>query len=168
MDQRRILFLLGGLAVFTVLLVIGMDVALRYVPPPAQNILPPQNANDEKIRIEHPGGGSDTKVNILDEAPLDSRAIMYTETGFSPKETTIKITDSIGCLITVQNKTALPLRVGVNPHNVTGDPGADYGEITTGETGILDVRYTGLPGVALHDHAKPENEFHVTYGEGCQ
>jgi hypothetical protein len=168
MNQRRILFLLGGLAIFTVLLVIGVDVALRYVPPPTQNVLPPQNIEDKKIHIENPSGGNDTKVNILDEVPSDSRAITYTEAGFSPKEITIKITDSVGCLITIQNKTGVPLRVGVSPHNPAGDPGADYGEIISGETGILDVRYTGLPGVTLHDHAKPGNEFHVAYGEGCQ
>lgn len=167
MNQRRIIFLLGGLAIFTALLIIGVDVGLRFLATPTQNTIPPQNTENDSIRIENPGGGSNTKVEILDEVPSDPRAILYTETGFSPKEITINITDSIGCLITVLNKTKDPLRVGISPHTQAGDPGANYGEIAFGETGILDVRYVGLPGVSLHNHEKPSSEFHVTYGEGC-
>ena len=169
-DNRKLFIIFGGLAVFVVLLVVGVNTALKLIPAPKiQSGGTAPIKNNGTIRIEAPDGNKNTKVNILDQSPPDPRAITYTENGFSVQNVTVSINDSIGCLITIINNTALPLHVGVGPHNPSGnDPGANYGDITPGESGILDPRYTGLAGITLHNHAKPVNELTVTYGEGCK
>ncbi len=169
MSQQKIFILLGGLALFAIMLVIGVNALLKSVPVGNQpksktNAIAPPGST---IRIEAPNGDPNAKVNILDTSPEDPRLVTYTENGFSPNAVTVKITDSVGCLVTIRNKTTRSVRVGVNPHNPAGDPGANYGEIAPNEDSIIDPRYTGLPGIILHDHAKPANELAVSYGAGC-
>ena len=158
----------GGLVAFLVILVFGVNEILKHIPTKKAS-LPSTSipAAGNNLKIEAPNGTKDTKVQIIDRPPDDPRVITYTEAGFSPNAITIKARDSMGCLISVKNATAKPLHVGVSPHNPAGDPGANYGNIAPNEDGILDVRYTGLTQITLHDHAKPQNQFTVTYGEGC-
>jgi len=49
-----------------------------------------------------------------------------------------------------------------------GDPGADYGAIAPGGSGLLDTRYPGFAEMTLHSHMTPAHEFTVVYGEGCK
>ena len=113
------------------------------------------------------GQDQDAPSCKIQSGAVNRRPITYTADGFTPKNVTISETDDIGCLITVINKSALAIRVGANPHDEKGDPGSDYGIINPGQTGIMDVRYTGLSELTLHNHFNPAHEFAVVYGEGC-
>ncbi|MDP3727689.1 MAG: hypothetical protein Q8R35_03585 [bacterium] len=165
--DKKVIFFFSGLALFTAALVLGADFFLRRVPvpPPPALPLPPiidEGAND--------GGsnGDGGAVYHIQKGTVDHRPIRYTAAGFSPTHIIIQETDDLSCLITVVNQSDAPLRVGVNPHDPAGDPGANYGEITPGKAGILDVRYSGLLEVSLHNHQNPGHEFSVEYGPGCQ
>lgn len=165
--QRHVLFFVG-LALFAALLVLGTNAALKLVPPEERarepKTLPPIDAT---VRIETPDNSSSVRTNII-ESPVDSRPINYTATGFTPAELTVRSSDPIGCIITVTNLTAQPIRVAVGPHAASGDPGVNYGQLMPGETGIYDILYPGLTEISLHNHLRPELEMKITYGEGCR
>ncbi len=173
-DKKLMLFF-GGLAVFVVLLIIGIDFALKLVPVPvpppagpdgavgADGLPPLGNGESEIVPTKESGG-----VFRIQEGTVDHRPIRYTEEGFSPRAITIRASDDLGCLITVVNQSNASLRVGVGPHDPAGDPGANYGEIQPGRAGVLDVRYSDRAGVSLHSHSRPEHEFSVVYGDGCK
>lgn len=160
LKTKRAIFFLGGIAAFALVLVVGVNVLLRRVepayipPPPAENEPPPEENDEAEFRIQ--------------KEFLDSRPVTYTLDGFSPQTLTIQEGDSAGCMISVLNRSDSAIKVGVSPHDPAGDPGADYGEISPGNTGILDVRYSGLAEISLHNHFRPEHGFTVTYGPGCE
>lgn len=161
MDKKLIIFF-SGLALFAAALVLGANFFLRRIPaPPPPQPLPALQG--ETAMPDENGEG----VFRIQKGTVDRRPIRYTAEGFSPARIVIQETDDLGCLITVVNQSAAPLRVGVGPHDPAGDPGANYGEITPGAAGILDVRYSGLLEVTLHNHAHPAHEFVAAYGPGC-
>lgn len=167
-SNRKLAFLLGGLGFFAALLVFGTNAVLERIPtgpplPPPR--LPPLDAG---IRFEGPNPNAGPRTNIVDAEVTDPRQVTYGTGGFSPVEVTIQASDPVGCLITVINRSASTIRVGVNPHAASGDPGADYGELLPNERGIYDIRYPGLTEVILHNHARPAHEFKVIYGQGCR
>ncbi len=165
--NKKALLFFGGLAIFAVLLVVGVNFALKFVPVPPPVLpqsLPPLDNNGAKVApVEERGG-----VFRVQEGTVDHRPIRYTAEGFSPRSITIQSSDDLGCLITVVNQSDVPLRVGVSPHDAPGDPGANYGEIQPGRAGVLDTRYSDLDGISLHSHSRPEHEFAVMYGVGCR
>src|SRR3989338_9895248 len=169
---RNLLLLFGGLFLFAVFLIVGTNVLLRRIEPapaPPANPLPAIKRGEVKMRIEGPGGAPDTGVRFIEPgAVADPRPVIYTEAGSAPGRVTVSATDAVGCLVTVINRSAAPLRVGVNPHSPAGDPGADYGAIAPGGSGLLDTRYPGFAEMTLHSHMTPAHEFTVVYGEGCK
>lgn len=172
-EPKKLAILFGGLTLLVVILILGTNALLERVPqtqPLEGSALPPIRT-DTNIRIQAPGGtegGREGPIYEIQSGALDDRPVMYTAVGFSPQELTIRAGDAIGCVITVTNRNAAPLRVRVGPHDPAGDPGADYGSITPGQTGILDVRYPGLQEIIMHSHDHPEHTFLVHYGEGCR
>ena len=158
---RKLVIFFGGLALFAVALAVTVNFALTRMPAeePRGGALPPL----EQEPVPTPGA-----VRFVNPGAADERPISYTDAGFSPREVAIQARDAVGCLISVINRSSRSLRVGVSPHAAGGDPGADYGEIAPGATLLLDVRYPGLVSVALHNHAKPEQDFTVHYEEGCK
>lgn len=173
-EPKRLAILFGGLTLLVVILILGTNALLERVPhtqPSEGSPLPPIR-RDTDIRIQAPGdkGPGRTKGPIYEikNSGVDDRPVTYTESGFTPAEFTIRSSDPIGCVITVTNKSVSSLRVRVGPHDPAGDPGADYGSIAPGQTGILDVRYPGLQEIILHSHDQPEQTFLVRYGEGCR
>ncbi len=167
--NQRLIFFFGGLAVFVALLAAGTNLFLKRIPvePGGQPVLPPAAV---EVRPERPEESEENggRYRFSPPGTVDPRAITYTEDGFRPNTLTIRATDPIGCLITVINRSGRKIRVGVSPHREGGDPGADYGELTPGETGTYDVRYPGLSAVALHSHTHPGHGFTVVYGPGCR
>lgn len=166
-----------GLTLGAVVIVAGTILALRQVvPPPSSPVelppLPEVAPAGGTIRVEPPGGSGLTPpgapLQIIEPVEGDPNPIRYTGQGFAPIEKTIRLSDALGCLLTMVNDAREPLRVGVSPHADAGDPGADYGVILPGESQLLDVRYPGLSAIALHNHAIPAHSFRVTYGTGCQ
>ena len=172
-DKKKIAIFFGILALVAAALIFGTNYALKLIPAEKEArrnaTLPPpdvnRNMNMEDRRDS--GQGRDAPAFKIQSGAVDRRPIIYTANGFAPKSLTISDTGDIGCLITVVNKSALAIRVGVNPHDEKGDPGSDYGIINPGQTGIMDVRYTGLSELTLHNHFNPAHEFAVVYGEGC-
>lgn len=165
--NRKLIFFFSGLMLFAALLVIGTNFLLELVPAeekPVRRTLPPIEAEKNDMMPD----GREGPLFRIQRGAVDLRPIIYTSGGFEPVHRTIQSSDDIGCLITVVNKSAAVLRIGVNPHDERGDPGANYGEIQPGETGILDVRYPGLVTITLHSHSQPEHEFSIAYGQGCQ
>src|SRR3989344_4398638 len=163
MNKKLILFF-SGLALFTAVLVLSADFFLGRIPapPPASPELqrdePPQPLPALPEKGAMPNEDDGTAFHIQ-EGIVDHRPVRYTVTGFSPRRIIIQETDDLGCLITVVNQSDAPLRVGVNPHDPAGDPGANYGEITPGKASILDVRYSSLQEITLHSHSDPMHEF---------
>lgn len=170
-DKKKIAIFFGSLTLVAAVLVFGTNYALKFIPAEEnmkQNtILPPPDVNINIENTQDDGQSQDAPVFQIQSGAVDRRPIIYTSDGFAPKNVTIKQSDDIGCLITVVNKSPLAIRVGVNPHDEKGDPGVDYGILGPGGTGVMDVRYTGLDGLTLHDHLNPAHEFSVIYGEGC-
>lgn len=165
-NKKAILFF-GGLAAFAILLAVGVNFALKLVPVPppvSPQSLPPLGSDEIEDVVPEERGG----VFHIQEGTLDHRPIRYTQEGFSPRSITIQASDDLGCLTTVVNQSDAPLRVGVSPHGLAGDPGANYGEIAPGRAGVLDTRYSDLVGITLHNHGHPEHEFSVVYGHGCK
>ncbi|MBI4132641.1 MAG: hypothetical protein HY473_00880 [Candidatus Sungbacteria bacterium] len=164
--SKKLFLLLGGAAAFAILLILGTNALLKLIPagnPGTQEILPGIQSDPNQTGIPR-----EPDTQTVEPGVLDRRPIIYTADGFQPARVTVSITDEgTGCLITVTNRTASPLKVGVNPHAAAGDPGADYGFIQPGQTSILDVRYSGLSEITLHDHQNPAHEFTVVYGQGC-
>ncbi len=168
MTAKKHIILFSGLTVFTVILFFGVNFWLKRLSPkgPSSPATPPPipqeksgtNPKDsDKIRVIRP------------DAVGDKRPIFYNDTGFQPKEITIKLKDEVvGCLITVQNKSGKTILVGLNPHLASGDRGVNYRELAPSEIGIYDVRYVGFTEAKLHNHYKPEHEMKVIYGEGCK
>lgn len=169
--KKKIAIFFGILALAAAALIFGTNYLLKLIPAeggPKQNtFLPPPDVNINMEDTRDSGQGQDAPVFQIQSGAVDLRPIIYTANGFAPKSVTIRETDDIGCLITVVNKNVLAIRVGVSPHDEKGDPGVDYGILNPGETGIMDVRYTGLGELALHNHFNPAHEFSVVYGEGC-
>lgn len=165
MSQKNIAILIGTLAIAAIVIFGVTYIALELIPDSPQ--INQTATTTDGIAPPSPNTPNDN-TRIFKTAPKDPRAVIYTTSGFSRSEVTMHITDTIGCLVTIENKTTSPLRVGVGPHNASGDPGANYGEILPGELGILDPRYPGLDDVSLHDHDRPSNEFRVIYGTGCK
>ena len=142
---------IGIAALFAAVLIGGTWLALKAIPDP-----------ETKTPLDIP-------QNEPAPIPADPRSIRYDRNGFHPTQLEVKITDPLGCLISIQNATSKPLTVRVGPHNPSGeDPGSQYSPIAPGETEIFDVRYTVLGGITLHDHENPDREIAVTYGEGCR
>lgn len=172
-SKKKLILLFGGIVLFAAVLILGTNMLLKLVPQeqkPEGSALPPIQT-DTNIKIQAPGGtgtGREGPVYEIKSGAPDDRPIQYTTAGFSPQELTIRSSDVIGCVITVTNKSDAPLRVRVGPHDSVRDPGADYGIIASGETGILDVRYPGLTEIIMHNHDRPEHTFLVRYGEGCR
>lgn len=165
-NNKKAAWFFGGLIVFVVILIAGTNITLKSVPteePAAKTSLPPLDRTREDDSYK-----KGTEYNITGSKIIDSRAIIYTDSGFAPPVTVIKANDAIGCLVTVENHSSRRVRVGVNPHRDAGDPGANYGELAPGETGIYDVRYPGFSEISLHNHFNPAQEFAVVYGEGCR
>lgn len=165
-NNKKTIWFFGGLAAFAAVLIAGTNIILKSVPaekPTAETSLPPLDRTREDKPYE-----KGTEYNVTGSKIIDSRAIIYTDSGFAPPITIIKANDAIGCLITVENHSSRRIRVGVNPHREAGDPGADYGELAPGETGIYDVRYPGFSEISLHNHFEPLHGFAVVYGEGCR
>ncbi len=163
---KTLLWFFGGLLAFAVILIAGTNVILKSVPteqPATNTSLPPLDRTHEN---QPPKGG--TQYNITDANVTDPRAIIYTNAGFALSTTTIKASDPVGCVITVENHSNRTIRVGVNPHRDAGDPGADYGELAPGAVGIYDVRYPGFSEISLHNHFQAAHGFTVIYGEGCR
>lgn len=164
-DTKKLALFFGGLAVFAAVLIAGANFLLKRVPtPPAPQPLPALKSEDSDAALEGDGGA----VFHIQEGTVDRRPVRYTHDGFSPARIIIQETDDLGCPITVLNQSDAPLRVGVNPHDPAGDPGANYGDIAPGKAGVLDVRYSGLQEITLHNHSNPAHEFTVVYGVGCQ
>lgn len=160
----------GSLLALAAILVFATNWLLTRIspaPPTAPATILP--SPDVDLRLESPAGNGDTSFTIQ-RGSIDPRPITYTEEkGFNPPRFEIRNDGPIGCLITVLNKSDARLRVGVDPHDPSGDPGADYGEIPPGGSALLDVRYPGLESVGLHNHLKPETSgLWVSYGEGCR
>ena len=157
----------GALALFPLVLVMGTNAVLRWLPatPEEDNrgsVLPPPN---EDASQAPPNGGT----RIIETAPHDPRAVTYTDAGFSTRSITIRADDPLGCAMTIRNETAKTITIRVGPHNANGeDPGFPYQPIAPKETSILDVRYAGLSSITIHDHARPQFELTVHYGEGCR
>lgn len=172
--NKKLVLLFASIALFAAALILGTNALLERVPhtePRAGSPLPPIR-RDTDIRIQAPGdqgpGSTTGPIYEIKNGAPDDRPVLYTAAGFSPAELTIRSSDPIGCVITVTNTSAAPLRVRVGPHDPAGDPGADYGSIAPGQTGILDVRYPGLQEIILHSHDRPAHTFLVRYGEGCR
>lgn len=165
-ETKKLVLFLGGIAAFAALLVVGADIFLRFVPTeqPAGAALPPV---EQSPSAPHAPGASEPG-RISKPGLRDNRPIIYTDAGFQPQEITVKRGDSLGCLISVTNASSQTVRVGVNPHASTGDPGANYDTLAPGEMGIYDVRYPGMSAITLHNHLNPAHEFRVIYGEGCK
>lgn len=157
--SKQLILFFGGLALFTALLVFGMHTVLNFIPASPSAAEPPSGASTP--------GSSENEVRTVNVADSDPRQITYTDLGFSPSTVTVKASDSLGCVITVRNKTNKVIHIGVSPHDPKGDPGANYGDLAPGEIGIYGVSYPGLTEVTLHNHLRPEHEFRVVYGEGC-
>lgn len=165
-NNKKAVWFFGGLLAFAVILIAGTNITLKSVPaeePATETSLPPLDRTRENKPYE-----KGTEYNIIGSEITDPRAVIYTDAGFAPPGTVIKANDAIGCLITVENHSSRRIRVGVNQHREAGDPGADYGELAPGETGIYDVRYPGFSEISLHNHFQPAQEFAVVYGEGCR
>ncbi len=167
-QNKKLIIFFAGLIGVAIVLVLGVNFLLKLVPVEEESsgrILAPPEA---KVRLEGPDGKEAPVYRIIEPDAADTRPITYTAAGFSPSLVTIRASDPIGCLITVINRSSAPIRVGVNPHNPAGDPGANYGETPPGQTGILDVRYPGLTEISLHGHPNVAHEFRVIYGQGCR
>ena len=168
---QKLMLLLGGALLFAAFLIAGTNALLKLVPQaepagPAETLAPPGEGH---IRFEGPDERQSPKTFFIEPGQVqDPRPVTYTDAGFQPTELIVQASDAVGCLITVINRTVTPLRVGVNPHAVSGDPGADYGELAPGESGLYDVRYPGLTEVILHNHARPAQELKIIYGTGCK
>ena len=163
---RKLLVFFGGLAVFALALILGATAILRRLAQEAPGGGAPLPGLSAPAPQPPRGDGSATYE--IQRGTVDRRPIIYRDTGFTPAEITIRANDDIGCLITIVNKSESPLRVGVNPHNPSGDPGANYGLIAPGETAVLDPRYPGLEAVSLHNHFNPAPGFRVVYAESCK
>ncbi len=168
-ENKKLILFFCGLGLGVLLLIVVTNALLKLVPSPEHE------RGGELPEIESdrppatPGSGGEPKTEQAKPGIIDRRPITYTASGFSPTSVTVRISDEgVGCLITVVNRTDAPLKIGVSPHEDTGDPGADYGFIQPGETGILDVRYLGLSEITLHSHQNPAQEFRVIYGQGCK
>lgn len=166
-DKKTIVIFFGGLALAVLVLVLGANFLLKLVSVEEKPASAPALLPKIDINLKSPEEKQEPSFQIQKGA-VDKRPIIYTSEGFRPKNVIIQASDDIGCLITVVNQSPAVLRVGVNPHSPAGDPGADYGLIQPGETGILDVRYPGLNEIMLHNHLNPTHEFSVQYGEGCK
>ncbi len=172
--NKKLIFLFAGAALFAAALILGVNALLARLPhaPPSEGSPLAPIRRDTDIRIRAPGdkgpGRTTGPIYEIKNGGVDDRPVTYTAAGFTPAELTIRSSDPIGCVITVTNTSAAPLRVRVGPHDPAGDPGADYGSIAPGQTGILDARYPGLQEIVLHSHDQPEHTFLVRYGEGCR
>lgn len=164
-ETQKLVLFFGSLALFAAVLAIGTNLLLKSLPQDGASevTLPPV-----KTEGERPPESDGARTKVIAPGTVDPRAIRYTETGFEPVLVTIRASDPIGCLISVINRSQRPIRLGVNPHAETGDPGANYGELAPAETGIYDVRYAGFVEILLHNHSAPSHELKVMYGASCQ
>jgi len=80
----------------------------------------------------------------------------------------VRASDSVGCLITIVNKTDKIVKIGVSPHGPAGDPGANYREIAPSAEGLYDVRYPEMNEIKIHAHPNIRHTMRVIYGEGCR
>lgn len=164
MYTRKTWFIIGALGVFVAVLIVGTDILLRRIPPVTEHTdtLPPPGDQ----RSSPPTDGNTHFINAI---PSDPRMVTYTATGFSVPVITIRARDAIGCAMTITNTTNISVTFGIGPHNAKGkDPGFPYQPVMPGETAVLDVRYAGISSVTLHDHARPQFELTIRYGEGCR
>ncbi|MBI4132232.1 MAG: hypothetical protein HY474_01225 [Candidatus Sungbacteria bacterium] len=162
MASKQLILFFGGLALFAVLLTFGANFFLRRI-----HVEPPQPFTPLPISSGGSQESDDGGMFQIQKGTVDRRPVRYGPDGFSPRTIAIHESDDLGCLITVINQSDAPLKVGASPHDPAGDPGANYGEIAPGKAGVLDVRYSGLTEIMLHNHASPAHEFVVTYGPGC-
>ena len=167
LPAKKLLFFFGGLTIFAAALAVGVNFLLLRLTPQEECcgvILPAIQYGDTP-----PQNGSDgVETRIIVPRTADPRAVSYTVSGFEPHEVTVRSGDLLGCLITVVNRSTLGMRLGVNPHDPSGDPGANYGDLIPGQVGIYDVRYSGFDVILLHNHLNPAQEFRVRYGDGCR
>ncbi|MFY9462402.1 MAG: hypothetical protein WAP51_04340 [Candidatus Sungiibacteriota bacterium] len=94
--------------------------------------------------------------------------VIYDGQAFRPARVLRDGSGSIGCIVVLVNRSIIPLRIGLNPHNPAGDPGPNYGTIAPGDKLIFDPRFVGITGLRFHNHASPEQEFFIELGPKCQ
>ena len=108
-----------------------------------------------------------TQIREPNESELTPQVI-YDGQVFRPARVLRDGSGSIGCLVVLVNRSIVPLRIGLNPHNPAGDPGPNYGTIAPGDKLIFDPRFVGITGFRFHNHANPQQEFFIELGPKCQ
>lgn len=110
-------------------------------------------------------GGSQT--TIRDNAELETAVVTYDGSKFSPEK--VSITSEPGnqsCLLTVVNKSFVPLSIRLSPHDPKDERGFPYPAVLPGEQSIIDPRYR-IPEISFHNHEKPNESFSISLAEGC-
>lgn len=156
MNDMSIKQLLKFFAVITLIIavfIVGAYLFLRW----AVNVEAP---------IEKPGKAP-SPVETPSGAVLTPQVIYDGQT-FQPSRVLRDGSGSIGCIVVLINRSALPLHIGLNPHNSAGDPGPNYPIIAPGDKLQFDPRFIGIKGLSLHNHDNPQQEFFIEFGPKCQ
>jgi|SRR3989344_5667219 len=114
---------------------------------------------------------ADGAVNVQSDENIDEvveNRIIYTETGFSPKEISIAADRGLGCSVNVINRSNRSLNLGLSPHKEAKDPGREYPPIAQGDRLLFDPRFTGFTELSFHDHERPALEFTVKFDKSCR
>lgn len=153
---KQVAAFFGVIALIIAVFVLGADFFLKWW---SGNSL-----NDEVPTPYVPSGAHQIKSPESALAP----SVIYDGMEFQPSKTMIDGSGPLGCIIVLENRSALPLKIGISPHASGADPGPDYKDIAPGSRLIFDPRFTGIAEISFHDHSVPSREFTVILGSKCQ
>lgn len=164
MNIKHIVIFFGFFAFIAALLVAGAYFFLRKVDTPrfdAENI-GGSIAPSDISKGEH----SAEPIVRADRPPP---TVIYENGAFRPSRVFLNGKEAAKCLVVLQNRSSLPLRIGMDPHNPSGkDSGLDFEDIAPDADLIFDPRFVGITELALHNHASPTEGFFVSFGTECQ
>lgn len=119
-----------------------------------------------ELKLDEPTPGA-VKIKSADEVEL-TPTVIYDGNGFRPERVFRDGSGSVGCIVVLVNRSGVPLRVGLSPHDRAGDPGPNFGFTAHGDKLIFDPRFTGISELKVHNHDKPGQDFTIILGERCR
>jgi len=103
------------------------------------------------------------KVNYADLAPGNG-TVVYSESGFTPSDMTIKAKAGFGCVVNLVNKSASPLGFVIAKQK----NGPTWPEVEPGKNLLFDPRFPGLSKLTFQSQENSQQTFTVNFDASCR
>lgn len=165
LNVKQLILFFGIFGAMAVLLIAGANFLLWNIAPPP---FPDTVIRDDALLPKNQAEKFLSKPVASNTQPMPN--VAYENGAFYPERVFLGgQKENVGCLVVLQNRSQEILRIGMNPHNPSGnDRGLDFKDIAPGENLIFDPRFVGISELSLHNHRVPSEGFIAILEKDCQ